>query len=175
MDTVNKVIQEIVWDKAKFKFKVRKETRTFNYDSLTQHRVGRNPIAVKEEFLPLSCLGDKEPKKLVNVQIVIKKSALDPETFNQLSAYFTQNLEVSVLSDSAYVYQYVTICENRVFIHNLDSGQTCPLSLSSEQIGIKKSFLGKQKKLSNLEASELIDSGLPVYEEINGEYRILVS
>jgi hypothetical protein len=174
MTTVNKIIQEIVWDKAKFKFKVRRETRTFNYDSLTQHRVGRNPIAVKEEFLPLSCLGDKEPKKAVTVQIIIKKTALDPETFNQLNAYFTQNLEVSVLSDAMYIYQYVTICENRVFVHNLDSGQTCPLSLSSEQQGIKKAFLGKQKKLSDSEASELIDSGLPVYEKIGEEYRILV-
>lgn len=174
MDTINKIIQEIVWDKAKFKFKVRRETRTFNYDSLTQHRVGRNPIKVTEEFLPLSCLGEKEPKKSVNVQILIKKSALDTETFNLLSAYFTQNLEVSVLSDSMYAFQFVTICDKRVFVHNLDSGQTVPLCLSSEMQGIKKEFQGKPKKLSDSEAQERLDSGIPVYEQINGEYRIIV-
>lgn len=68
----------------------------------------------------------------------------------------------------------MTVSQNRVFIHNLDSGQTVPLCLSSEQQGIKKTFLGKEKKLSNTEASELIDSGLPIYEKIGEAYRLLV-
>lgn len=174
METCNKLMEKILWNKDQKKFMVFRKTLTFNWDKLQQHRIGRNPIAVKEEFLDLSVLGENEPKRSVKVPIVIKKTALDPITLNSISGYFSQNLEVKVLTDSIYKYHFLTVCENRVFIHNLDSGQTTGLALSGEQQGIEKHFLGTEKRLSDSEAQELMESGIPVYEKFQGEYRILV-
>lgn len=48
------------------------------------------------------------------------------------------------------------------------------LALSGSQEGISKEFLNKPKRITNAEAEELVYSGCPIYENINGEYRILV-
>jgi hypothetical protein len=174
MDTTNKILEKIVYVKEKQKFMLRRETRTFYYDPIAQHRLSKNPIKVTEEFLPLSCLGDREPKKEVTVQIMLKKSNVNTETLETMTAYFSQSLKVSVLSDSTYIYQYVTVDNFRVFIHNLDSGQTCPMALSSEQVGLKKEFLGVPKRITETQAQALMDSGISVYEKFQGEYRILI-
>lgn len=172
METINKTLEKIVW--VKDKFMVRRKTRTYNYDSIIQHRLGKNPIASKEEFLELSCLGVDEPKKSVKVPIIIKKTATNTENLETMTAYFSQTLEVKVLSDSIYKYQYLTVCDNRVFVHNLQSEQSCPVALSGEQEGLEKTFLGTPKRLTDAEALALLESGCPCYERVGTEYRILV-
>lgn len=174
--TIEKTLEKIVFNKAKDRFMLRKLTRTYNYDPIQQHRLGRNPIAVKEEFLELNALGVNEPKKAVKVPIIIKKTATDTNSLETLTAYFSQSLEVKVLSDSKYKNLYLTICEGRVFLHLLDVGDTAPLALSgNNQEGTSKEFLGTPKRLTNSEASVLLESGIPLYEKVSdGEYRILV-
>lgn len=174
LSTCEKSVQRIEWNKTKSKFMVFKRTKTFNYDPILQHRLGHNAIASKTEWLELSSLGEEEPKKSVIIQIILKKTALNPENLEMLSIYQSQMLSVKVLSDSRYKYQFLTVCENRVFIHNLSSGQTVGLSLSGEQQGIEKQFLGTPKKLSNSEALEFIESGCPIYEKQGDSFRILV-
>jgi hypothetical protein len=174
VDACNKTLEKIVWVKEKQKFMLRKETRTYNYDTINQHRLGKNPIAVKEELFDLSVLGEKEPKKEVKVPIILRKQNVNTETLETMTAYFTQDLSVKVLSDSIYKFQYVTVCENRIFIHNLNSGQTVGLALSGEQQGIEKKLLGTEKRLTEAEATELMESGIPCFEKFQGEYRILI-
>jgi hypothetical protein len=174
LSTCNKTLTKIVYVKEKQKFMVRKETRTYNYDSINQTRLGKSPIKVIKEFLPLSVLGEKEPKKSVKIQILLKRSALNPETLTELFAYFTQTLEVKVLTDSMYKFQYVTVDNFRVWLHNLDSGQTVGLPLSGSQTGIEKNWLGTEKRITEAQALDLMEKGTPCFEKYQGEFRILV-
>jgi hypothetical protein len=166
----------IKFNKEKQKFMLFRVTRTYNFDELRQEKIGKRPISKVTTWHELSALGDLEPKKAVKVPIIIKKTATDTNSLETLTAFFSQNLEVKVLSDSKYIYQYLTVCENRIFIHNLDSGQTAPLALSgNNQEGTSKEFLGTPKRLTEAEALELIEKGTVLFEKVSeGEYRILV-
>ena len=176
MNTIDKSLSRIEFSKEKGRFMVNKRTKTYRFDEINDHRLGKNPIAFKQEWLELSSLGVNEPKKAVKTPIIIKKTATDTNSLETLTAYFSQTLEVKVLSDSKYIYQYLTVCENRIFIHNLDSGQTAPLAVSGgNQEGTEKTFEGKPKRLTDAEALELMEKGTPLFEKVTeGEYRIVV-
>lgn len=174
MQTCDKILEKIVWVKEKQRFMVRRRTRTYRFDETNEHRLGKNPLTVKEEFLELSELKENEPLKKVIIGIIIKKQATDRESLETLTAFFTQDLEVSVNTDSIYTWQYLTKCEGKVFVHNLESGQTCPVALSGEQVGIMKRFLGKEKRLTEAETRDLLEQGYPIYEKNGEEYRLLV-
>ena len=91
-----------------------------------------------------------------------------------LSAYFTQDLEVKVVSDSVYTWQYLIKCEGRAFINNLESGQCTPVTLNGEQQGIAKTFMGKEQRITESEARSLLESGCPIFEKVGNEFRMLV-
>lgn len=174
MSTIDKTLEKIVFNKEKQRFMLRKKTKIYNYDPILQHRLGRNPIATKEEYLPLSALGSDEPKKSVKLPILLRKTATDTNSLEILTAYFSQILSVKILSDDIYKYQYLTVCENRVFVHDLDSGTSAPVAISGETKGIEKTFLGTPKRLTEAEALAMLESGIPIYEKVGTEYRILV-
>jgi hypothetical protein len=175
VNTIDKVLSKIEFNKDKGRFMVHNRTKTYRYDTINDHRLGKNPLSTTEDWSELSSLGEQEPKKLIKMRIVLKKSATDLESLEQLTAYFTQDLQVKVLSDDMYKYQYLTLCEGRVYIHNLSSGESCPLSMSGTQEGISKVFLGKPVRINPSEALVLLESGFPLYERVSeGEYRVLI-
>jgi hypothetical protein len=174
-ETIDKILQKIEFNKEKNRIMVHTIKKQYYYDSIRQHRLSRNPINVTEEWHELSFLADKEPKKAVKLQILLKKSNVNTESLETMTGYFSQTLEAKILSDSIYQYQYLTIDKGRIWIHNLSSGQTTSLSLTGTQEGVSKEFLGTPKRLTNDEALKLMESGSPLFERVSEqEYRLLV-
>lgn len=160
-----------MYNKETKRYMTHVKTMTFNYDKTMQTRLGASPIATKFEWLPLpECL-----KKEVSVPIILKKTATNYDTFETIQAYFLSSIKVKVINEDIYKYQYLSVDRNRVFLHNVASGQTCPIALSSSQQGTIKTFSKTEKKLSNDEALKLIDEGIGVYEKLSdNEVRVLI-
>lgn len=172
MSTIDKVVTKIVYNKEQKRYMTHRKTMTFNYDGLTQSRIGANPIKTKIDWIELpSCL-----KKEVNVPIILKKTATNYETFETIQAYFSSSVKVKVINESIYAHQYLSVDRNRVYLHNISSGQTCPIALSgSNQIGTIKEFSKTEKKLTTDEAVKLMNEGIGVYEKLNdNEVRVLI-
>lgn len=150
-----------------------RETRVFNFDPINQRRLGVNPIKITHEELELSAIPIKDrPVKSVTMKVLFMKKAIDTFTLEQLVAYFITELKVEVLSDATYAHQYLTICDNRAWVHNLDSGQSTSVCLSAQQEGLTKKF-GVEKRLTNEEAEKMLDEGLPCFEKVGSEWRML--
>lgn len=172
MSTIDKTVTKIQWNKEAKRYMQHVKVMTFNYDSYQQKRMGVNPIHTKTEWLELpACL-----KKEVTVPIILKKTATNYDTFETIQAYFSATLKVRVIAEDTYRDQYLSVDNNRVFLHNVSSGQTCPIALGgTNQIGTIREWLKDEKKLSEDEALALMDSNVAVYEKIgNSEIRMLI-
>ena len=131
METTNKLIEKIVYSKEKKRFMLSRETRVFNWDSIQQRRLGVNPIKITHEELELTAIPlVRRPVKSVTMKVLFKKVAVDTFTLEQFVAFFVSDLKIDVLSDDIYRFQYLTICDSRAWLHNLDSGQTTSVCLS---------------------------------------------
>lgn len=164
----------ILWNKELNRFMVRRITRVWNFDEINQCKLGKQPISKTITWFEISELPeDRRPVKSLIIPIVLKKNATDYQTLTMLTAYFSQDLEVKVLTDEIYKYQFLTKCEGRAFINNLSSGECTPVVMTGEQVGIQKTFLGKEKRLTESEAQRLLEFS-PCYEKFGEEYKILV-
>jgi hypothetical protein len=174
METTSNFSQKIKWNPEKKEFNIYRVTKTFNYDKLHQRKLGMNPIETKTEWLPLSTLGTMEPKKAVELDILIVKNAVDSVSLEPIKGYFKAKLSLKVLSDAIYVYQYIVKSSGRAFINNLKSGQCCPIPLNGSQAGISKEFLGVEQRITVEEAKKLIADNILCYEKSGEGYRLLI-
>lgn len=168
--------QRIKFNEEKGKLMVFRKTRTYNYNKLYQRKVGRNPIRVKEEWLEIEeAMGKDAPKKQLELDIIIKRTATDTNTLKPLLAYFSQKLKISVFPN--YPYLYLTAFHGTVFITDFErfNGVTQPLGLSKGFTGIKIEKGKEEKRLTKEEVKQLIKEGTPIFEEFaDNELRALV-
>jgi len=173
-NTIQSFSQKIKFNPEKNEYMIFRKTRIWNYDKLNQRKYGKNPIEVKEEWLPLSVLGVIEPKKEVEIDIIILKNAVDTYTLEPLQAYFKQKLKIKVLGDAVYKYQYLVKSMNRAYINNIKSGQCTPIAMTGSQEGIAKEFLGLEQKITEAEAQKLIADNVAVYQKSGEGMRLVI-
>jgi hypothetical protein len=175
----NKVCESIRWNTEKSKFMVFRITKTYNIDEIRQTRLSKNPIAKTETWHELDVCKPKLQKK-ISVPVVLYRCALDPSTMKTIEGYFVQTLEIEVLSDSVYQYKYLSKCEGKIFIHDLDLDFTVPLVLSGGdvsvgvQAGINKKFVGSEKRISVVEKDQLKQQGCLICEQNGEEFKLLI-
>jgi len=173
--TTSNYSQRIKFNPEKNSFLVQRVTRIYNYDPIRMVKLSHRPVSVKEEWLPLSVLGSMEPKKSVEIDILILKTAYDlDETFDKISAYFKQTLKINVLSDAKYKYLFLVKSANRAFINNIKSSQCTPLSISGSQDGIEKTLIGKEERISEDTAQKLISNNVAVYQKSGEGLRLII-
>ena len=170
--TIDKKISYTYFDYEKSKPMHRITTKTYRYDAVNDHRLGKVPLSTKTEILEVSVLPENEkPVKHTTLKVLLKRIATNYETMLPISAFFLLDVEFTILTDEKYEQLYLINDSNKIFCTNFD--QTAPCSLSGNQDGITKKF-GTPKKLSDAEAYALIQKGYPIMEQANGEYRILI-
>ncbi len=176
METQTSLSERIEWNKEQKRYMLRRKTSIWNYDPIEQRKLGNNPLSRKTTWHELNVLPQgRRPEKKVLIPIIIKKLATDRETLETLTAYFSQTLEVSILSDSKYANLYLVENMGKAYLNCISSGQCCPIALSgANQTGTEKKFAGKEVRLTDEQALKMIDEGSPVYEKVGSEYRILI-
>ena len=179
MNTINKTTEKIIFDTEKDRFVLRRITKQYRFDEVNDHRLGKNPLSTTEQFLELDALeGDQKLLKKITIPILLIKIITDRETLTNLEGYFKQELIVSVLSDDAYRFKFLSLSNGRIWVHDLDADYTSPLILSGGdhssglQSGIQKKFVGEPKRLTTSEAYALKKQGCPLFEKQGDQYNI---
>jgi hypothetical protein len=175
MSTCVKTLTKVLWNSEQKKLMMHKEVRTYNYDPIAQHRLGKQPINTKTSWYDFENLPeDIKPKKEIKVPIILLRTATNYETYETISAYFLTHLTVKVLSDAIYKHIYLTTCEGRIFVHYLATGETFPIAMTGENTGIIKTFSTELRKLTTDEYENYLEQKINVYEKVGTEYRILI-
>lgn len=149
--------QKVVFHEGKYQ--VKKVTKISGYDFLLRRW---NKVEEIVEFLPLSALMNP-PKKVVETDIIILRSATDYKTLRNIEAFFKKSMRVSVRDLENNIY--LVFVHGKVFLTDLTT--TCPLQLTRVEKNkqIKVEFIGIEEKLTEEEKDALVKKGVPVFEE----------
>jgi hypothetical protein len=167
--TVDKIASKTEFNKKLDKYMIKNQIRTYICDPVSGHRLSKKPIKILETWEEIPNL-----KKSVSLMVLLRKVALNTETFEPMTAYFEVKLEASILSDEMYKFLFLSVCDSRIFMHAVNGDMTAPLALTGDVEGIQKKF-STPTRISNEKALEMLEAGSPIFESSqNGEYKILI-
>lgn len=158
-------------DKIIFNGKEYVVERTFRvkgYDAL-MHKW--DTVKVYTKILPLSELPEK-PSKVAELSIVILRETVNPQNLKMLKGYFLQKLKVSIKDMENNLF--LVVVHGKVFMTDLSGKGHCntaPIGTNTllnpkyRPNTIKVEF-EEAERISNEKASELLKSGLMLYEEL---------
>jgi hypothetical protein len=166
---IKKEVSKTEFNKTQDKYMVKKQIRSHWANPITLHRLSRNPIKVEDVWEEIPNISKK-----VSLNALLRKIALDPQSMEQITGYFLIKVDANVLSDKMYRFIFLSICDNRIFMHNTSGGMTAPLALTGESEGIEKT-ISKPVRITDIRAGELLEAGAPMFEmQKEGEYRQVV-
>jgi hypothetical protein len=160
-------------DKVKFnpeknEYMVKRTISTYKYDVLTQHKLGRNPIKVKTEWLPLDVL-DPKPQKKIEINCLLKRTGIDTNTILPLKAYFTMKITATVYDIERYKHIFLTTYNGEIVLNDIALKYSFPIGLSRGHEAVELKF-SKPERITEEEAKKLNLSGMPLYEQQGKQY-----
>lgn len=151
---------KIVYDKVLKTWKVRKVTHQYFFNEITRKWQKEHENI---EFLPLSTL-NPEPSKRVVLPIIVTKPVVNADG-ELITGYFLREYEYKVTEQ--YPSEFLTVKHGIAFRHNFAVKECSPLPVieANKLQGIIVTQVGADKKLTEIEAMTIIQSGIKVYQK----------